>query len=78
MPVILRLFGYKYLFYSNESDEPPHIHVRKGNAHAKFWLEPVSLAKNEGFKIHQLNKLEKIIIANEANFVKAWKQYFKS
>ena len=54
IPVILRLFGYKYLFYSNESDEPPHIHIRKGNAHAKFWIEPVSLAKNEGFKTHQL------------------------
>jgi len=32
MPVILRVEGFKFFFYSNEGvpPEPTHIHVRKG------------------------------------------------
>jgi len=45
MPVVFRLNGFKFFFYSNEGDprEPPHIHVTKGGAKAKFWLRPVAL-----------------------------------
>jgi paraquat-inducible protein B len=43
MPVILRLEGYSFLFYSNEGTprEPAHIHVRKARDEAKFWLFPI-------------------------------------
>ena len=42
MPVVLRLAGFKFLFYSNEGNprEPVHIHVRQGRDEAKFWLKP--------------------------------------
>ncbi len=76
MPIILRFLGYRFLFYSNENGEPPHIHVKKGGAHAKFWLEPVILAGNDGFKEHQITKLKKIIEKYEASFVKAWNKFF--
>lgn len=38
---LLDFLGYAFLFWSNENNEPPHIHVAKGspieNA-AKFWI----------------------------------------
>ena len=42
MPVVFRYKGYRFFFHSNEGDprEPLHIHARKGEAIAKFWLEP--------------------------------------
>ncbi len=42
MPAILRCEGYKLFFYSNEGNprEPLHIHIRKGEAVAKFWVAP--------------------------------------
>ncbi|MCP4153073.1 MAG: DUF4160 domain-containing protein, partial [bacterium] len=42
MPVVFRYKGYRFFFYSNEGETlaPLHIHVRKGEAVAKFWLEP--------------------------------------
>jgi hypothetical protein len=36
-------------FYSNENDEPVHIHAEKAEDAAKFWLDPVELEYNYGF-----------------------------
>jgi hypothetical protein len=48
MPTILRLGALRFFFYSLENAEPPHIHVESGNAMAKYWLEPVELARSRG------------------------------
>jgi len=40
MPVVFLEKGYKFKFYSNENDEPAHVHVSKGDGSAKYWLEP--------------------------------------
>lgn len=39
MPTILLMLGWRFFFYSNEGDEPVHIHCRKGDAEAKYWLD---------------------------------------
>jgi hypothetical protein len=40
MPTILYIRGWRLFFYTNERDEPPHIHARKGDAECKYWLDP--------------------------------------
>lgn len=40
MPTILNIKGYRFFFYSNEH-LPIHIHLEKGDATAKFILEPI-------------------------------------
>ena len=42
VPAIFQHKGYRFFFYSNEGEprEPLHVHVRKGEAEAKFWLAP--------------------------------------
>jgi Domain of unknown function (DUF4160) len=40
------LAGYRVYFYSHEPNEPPHIHVDARGCTAKFWLQPVALARN--------------------------------
>jgi hypothetical protein len=49
MPTVLRTGPYRFFFYSHEPGEPPHVHVDRDNQSAKFWLEPVELARNLGF-----------------------------
>jgi hypothetical protein len=39
MPTILYIRGWRLFFYSNERQEPPHIHARKGEAECKYWLD---------------------------------------
>ena len=41
--------GYAFYFFSNENNEPAHVHVRKGDGLVKYWLEPsVALADDNG------------------------------
>ena len=78
MPTVLRTGPYRFFFYSSDGTEPPHIHVARDDAVAKFWLDPVSLATNRGFKEHELNKLEKLVEANRQTFVEAWNDFFNA
>ena len=39
MPIILLLNGWRFYFYSNENNEPIHIHIQKAEMEAKFWLK---------------------------------------
>lgn len=38
-------------FASSDFSEPPHVHVQREKFVAKFWLNPVALAKNRGFLV---------------------------
>lgn len=38
MPTILLLSGWRLFFYSNEGNEPIHIHCRKGDMECKYWM----------------------------------------
>ena len=50
MPTIPSIRGpYRFFFYSFDCSERPHIHVRRESMTCKFWLEPLSLARNHGF-----------------------------
>lgn len=40
MSTILIFKGWRLFFYSNERNEPPHIHAKKGGMDCKFWLFP--------------------------------------
>lgn len=60
MPTVLRIGAYRFYFYSHEPNEPAHIHVDRDNLSAKFWLEPIALAKNIGFRAKELRKLESL------------------
>lgn len=78
MPTVLRIGGYRFFFYSNESGEPPHIHVQRERLLAKFWLKPVSLASSSGFAAQELNKLLGLVESHQQVFVEAWNEFFGS
>ena len=75
MPTVLRIGPYRFYFYSNEEGEPTHIHIKSADAEAKFWLEPVELAYNYGYRGHELRRIEGLVVANLTVLVKAWNEY---
>jgi len=75
MPTVLQVGRYRFLFFSNENNEPPHIHVKAESDQAKFWLEPVRLAANYGFKAHELNEIERIVREHQTELLEAWHEY---
>jgi len=76
MPTVLRVGRYRFYFYSNERQEPPHIHVKAGSDQAKFWFSPITLASNYGFRAHELNEIMEIIEQHETVLTEAWHEYF--
>ena len=75
MPTVFKIGRYRFVFFSNEGNEPPHIHIKAGGDQAKFWLDPIELASNYGFKAHELNELKKIIQENQEELLEAWHEH---
>lgn len=75
MPTVLRIGRYRFVFFSNEGYEPPHIHVKADRNEAKFWLEPVALAANYGFRAHELNEIERLVHEHGQELVEAWHEH---
>jgi hypothetical protein len=78
MPTVLRWNGYRFYFFSNEGQEPAHIHVDRAGNTAKFWLDPVEIARNIGFAARELNVIECKVREERERFVEAWNEYFSS
>lgn len=76
MPTVLRIGPYRFYFYSHEPNEPPHIHVDLDNLSAKFWLEPVQLARNIGFSAKDLRAIERMVIEHQEELQEKWNGYF--
>ena len=79
MPVILRYKGYTFFFFSNEGNprEPLHVHVRRAEATAKFWIVPqVSVAESYGLTGQELSDLARVVADNRQLIERAWHEFF--
>ncbi|MCF0054353.1 DUF4160 domain-containing protein [Dyadobacter sp. CY356] len=77
MPELLRLFGLRFFFYSNDH-RPPHVHVRSNDGEARFSINPVSCLENNGLKKPDLNLAQVIVETNKEEFQRKWNEFFKS
>ena len=75
MPTILRIGSFRFHFYSNEGNEPAHIHVRCADGECKFWLEPVLLASNRGVSPHDLREIERHVFENKKLLLDNYNEY---
>ncbi len=78
MPEVFRIYGFVFFFYSNEGQEPIHIHVRKAGGFAKFWIEPVELDFAQGMKVQDLKKAEELINENIGLIKEKWHEIHSS
>ncbi|MEM7053539.1 MAG: DUF4160 domain-containing protein [Pseudomonadota bacterium] len=76
MPTVLRDGPYRFYWYSHEPGEPPHVHVDRDDCSAKYWLEPVALARNLGFPANELRRIWAVVESNKLEFLEAWNGYF--
>jgi len=76
MPTVLRAGGYRFYFYSHEPGEPPHIHVDKDGATAKFWLERPALVRSSGFNARDLAEIFRLVNENRPNLLESWHGFF--
>jgi hypothetical protein len=76
MPTVLRLGAYRFFFVSLDRAEPPHIHVRRENMVAKFWLDPMVLERAGGFNRAELNAVAKLVHEHRTTFLERWYEFF--
>lgn len=76
MPTILKIRSYRFFFVSLDRGEPPHVHVRRENMVAKFWLEPVALERAGGLSRVELSEIARLVQVNRAVLLKSWYEFF--
>jgi hypothetical protein len=76
MPTVIRIGPYRFLFYASDGDEPIHIHVRRDDYMAKFWVKPVRLSVNIGFPSKELREIEKLVEQNSEEIERKWNEFF--
>ena len=75
-PVVLRAGPYRCYFYSQEPDEPPHVHVDRDDRTPKLWLDPVGVAYAIGFRPHESRTVERLVHDNRTTLLEAWNGRF--
>lgn len=84
LPSLFQIGSYKVFFWSNENNEPIHVHIGMGkptpNA-TKIWLTANGgcIVANNSSRIpkKELNELIEIISAQYFLICDAWKKHFK-
>ena len=77
MPTVLRVKGFRFGFFSVDWKQPRHIHVSKQGCAAKFWLGPVRLVNNYGFRADELSDIVRILEDHEEEIKQSWDNYFR-
>ena len=72
MPTVIRTGPYRIYYFSHDLQEPPHVHIDRERLSAKFWLRPVSLARNLGFSARELRRIQSILVDHQAELLEAW------
>jgi hypothetical protein len=78
MPTVLRIEAYRFFFYANDRNEPQHVHIRRGENVAKFWLDPIRLDKSGGFSRSELRIIQDMLKEHQEELSEAWHDYFQN
>jgi hypothetical protein len=76
-PVVHSEDGFLFSFRANENREPPHVHVRKAGATAKWWLMPLSEAYSDGLNASQRGRIRDILAVNRNAILERWYETFR-
>jgi hypothetical protein len=76
MPTVLRIEGFRLYFFSSDRLEPPHVHIDRGGASAKIWLERVTVARNVSFAAQDLGDIVRLVRRRRTELLEAWHVHF--
>lgn len=76
MPTVMKSGTFRFHFYSDEGNEPPHIHVATPDGECKFWLDPVRLSRNRGVAPEEIRQIERIVFEKEDFLKEKFNAYF--
>ena len=79
MPTVLYIRGWRFFFYSDEGNEPIHIHVQKGDSECKYRLDIDLYEIREAYSYQMSSRdtreVKKIILQNFDEIVDEWQTF---
>jgi hypothetical protein len=79
MPTILLILGWRLFFYSNEGNEPIHVHCKKGDIECKYWLDRENYSLMEAFSFNMTprdrREIRKIIFEHFEYIEQQWDDF---
>lgn len=75
MPTVLEIGSYRFHFYSDERNEPPHIHVETPEGECKFWLDHIRLARNKSVPPRSLRDIEKLVFEHVTLLLEKYNEF---
>ncbi len=79
MPTVLFVDGWRFFFYSNEGNEPMHIHARKAEKECKYWIDAdrFDIREEYSYRMNQRDKkqVRKLIFGHFDQLVAAWNEF---
>ena len=79
MPTVLREEGFRFYFFTADKNEPPHVHVSKGDGSGKIWLKPgLQVQVLAGFKKQEVLKILRIAEKHHQELINKWDEYFEN
>jgi hypothetical protein len=58
--------------------EPPHVHVDRDRLTAKFWIDPLALARNAGCGGPDLTRIRSILEIQRDSLLEAWHDHLEA
>ncbi|MFH1197997.1 MAG: DUF4160 domain-containing protein [bacterium] len=81
MPNVLFVLGWRLFFYSNERNEPIHIHCQKAEKEGKYWLDVINFEVKEAFSYNLSSRdkreVKKIIFEYFEHIETEWDKFKK-
>lgn len=81
MPTVLYVEGWRFFFYSDEGNEPIHIHCQKAEKECKYWLDVDNFDIQEAYSYNMIGRdkrqLTKILYDNFGLIKMKWELFKK-
>ena len=72
MPTVLREGPYRVYWFSQEADEPPHVHVDRDEHSVKIWLDTLTVARNDGFHPVEVGRIVALVRRHRERLREEW------
>jgi hypothetical protein len=76
MPTVFQAGPYRFFFFSEEGNEPPHLHIEAAERRCKYWMRTREFAWNDGFRSGELKEIERLIAENVDLILGKWNDFF--
>ncbi|MBI2606426.1 MAG: DUF4160 domain-containing protein [Deltaproteobacteria bacterium] len=75
MPTILIKDGFRFHFYTNERNEPPHIHITGKGGEMKVWIPSLVVEFSYGLSPGEQRNAMGITRQNIKLFMEKWNEF---